>query len=272
MKKAIWAGTLVVVAAIAVSGAFVVRSAFSADPAPLQPATTPDAAETTGEPSSTATAQDITTLPDFAPLETGTYYIEPTEPYNSGGSDKGASTPLRVVYDIAAEGWLQWIGATKGVEGTSNDHVGVSITIVTNLVRHGCSDHSPLDPPVGPTVDDLATALAELAPFRVTSPPTDVTVYGYRGKHLELTVPDLPAKSDSEGLSFSGCPGGNLESWISPHIEAFFGHTGPGYTEEFWILDVEGTRLVIVAHASPDAPADNLQERADILGSIRIQP
>ena len=56
---------------------------------------------------------------------------------------------------------------------------GLSITTVTNLATDGCLDPTPLDPPVGPTVDDLATALSQLAPFEVTAPPTDVTLVGY---------------------------------------------------------------------------------------------
>jgi hypothetical protein len=96
-----------------------------------------------------------------------------------------------VVYEVPFEGWSQWIGAVKSTDGGD---VGVSITTVTNLVRHGCRDHSWADPPVGPGVDDLAAALADLAPFRVTSPPKDMTIYGYRGKYLELTVPDLPVE------------------------------------------------------------------------------
>jgi hypothetical protein len=110
----------------------------------------------------------------------------------------------------------------------SSEHVAVSITTVTNLVRHGCRDHSPADPPVGPTVGDLAAALADLAPFRVTSPPEDVTIYGYSGKHLELTVPDLPVGGDPGDLRFIGCVDADLYSWISPPNEgAFNGYTGP---------------------------------------------
>ena len=33
--------------------------------------------------------------------------------------------------------------------------------------------------------------------------------------------------------------------------DAYYGYTGPGYTEEFWILDVEGTSLMIAAERSP---------------------
>jgi hypothetical protein len=213
------------------------------------------------EPSPTPTIQDIVELPFFAPLEPGTYFIDP---------DADPSTPLRVAYEVPVEGWSSWIGAAKFA---ADGHVGVSITTVTNVVRDGCRDHSPADPPVGPTVDDLATALSDLAPFDVTSPPSDVSIYGYRGKHLELTVPDLPVEGEGDSREFARCIDGNLKSWISPKAlaGAFYGYTGPGYTEEFWILDVEGTRLVIAAERSPGSPRKDLAEQRAILDSIRIE-
>ena len=65
-------------------------------------------------------------------------------------------------------------------------------------------------------MDDLATALADLAPFRVTSSPKDVTIYGYGGKHLEMTVPDLPVEGDpGDDRCFTGCVAGpTLVSWV----------------------------------------------------------
>jgi hypothetical protein len=204
-------------------------------------------------------------LPNFAPLEPGTYFIDP---------DLDPSTPLRVVYEVPAEGWSMWIGAAKSAD---DGHVMVSITTVTNLVRHGCRDHSWADPPVGPSVDDLATALSNLAPFRVTSPPKDVTIYGYRGKHLELTVPDLPVEGQGDDRSFAQCVGGNLKSWVAAIDttpgDAFYGYNAePGRIEEFWILDIEGTRLMIEANWSPDSPRKDVAEMRALLDSIRIEP
>ena len=78
---------------------------------------------------------------------------------------------------------------------------------------------------MGPTVDDLAAALSQLAPFEVTAPPTDVTLFGYPGKHLELTVPALPVTGGGDGREFADCIGGKLHSWISPNLGgAFFGY------------------------------------------------
>ena len=215
------------------------------------------------EPSPTPTIQDIMELEPFAPLEPGTYFIDP---------DADPSTPLRVVYEVPAEGWSMWTGAVKFAD---DGHVGVSITTVVNLVRHGCRDHSWADPPVGPSVEDLAAALADLAPFRVTSPPKDVTIYGYSGKHLELTVSDLPVEGRGEDRRFTGCIDGVLNSWIAPEAlgGAFYGYNAePGRTEEFWILDIESTRLMIEANWSPASPRKDVAEMRAILDSIRIEP
>jgi hypothetical protein len=205
-------------------------------------------------------------LEPLGPIEAGTYFIDP---------DGDASTPLRVVYDVPAEGWSEWIGAAKF---SDVGHVGMSITTVTNLVTHGCTDHSWADPPVGPGVDDLAAALTNLAPFEVTSPPADVTKYGYSGKHLAWTVPDLPVGGRAgDDHRFNKCVGGDLKSWVAfvdtaEPGDAFYGYTGPGYSEEFWILDVDGTRLMIAAETSADSPAKDIAERDTILDSIRIEP
>lgn len=147
---------------------------------------------------------------------------------------------------------------------------------MTNLVRDGCRDHAPADPPVGPSVNDLATALGELAPFEVISAPTDVAIHGYGGKHLELMVPNMSVEDYGDTTSFTGCFGGNLKSWIAPILAsrggyAFYGYT-PHHTEEFWILDVDGYRLVIQANWSPDSPPEDLAEMRAILDSIRIEP
>jgi hypothetical protein len=209
--------------------------------------------------SSDAVPTDVMTLDYFVPLEPGTYAIDP---------DLDDSTPLRVVYEISAEGWSMWIG---GVKFAKEGHVGVSITTVSNLVRHGCRNHSWADPPVGPSVDELAAALADLAPFRVTSPPDDVSIYGYRGVHLELQVPNLPVERNG---GFTGCAEETLKSWVAAMDttpgDAFYGYSGPGFTEEFWILDVDGTRLMIEMGRSPGSSREDLAEARAILDSIRI--
>ena len=230
--------------------------------------------ETTGPAAATSgvTTTDLTpTILDilageaepFTALKPGTYALDP---------DLDSATPLRVTYDVPSEGWQSWIGAAKF---SGAGWAEVSITTVSNLVTDGCTDHSWADPPTGPSVNDLATALADLPPFLVTSPPEDVSVYGYHGTHLELTVPkDQPISDEGD---FVGCAERDLKSWVAAidageEGDAFYGYTGPGFTEEFWILDVEGTRLMIETGHSPGSPPQHLEELSTILDSIRIEP
>jgi hypothetical protein len=216
-------------------------------------------------PGATVAIHDVMGFEPLGPISAGTYFIDP---------DGDPSTPLRVVYDIPAPGWSQWIGAAKFSDA---GHVGVSITTVANLVTDGCRNHMWADPPVGPSVEDLSTAMTKLVPFEVTSPPSDVTAYGHSGKVLEWVVPDLPVTGPAEEQRFTECQGGKLKSWVAfidteAPGDAFYGYTGPGYQEKFWILDVEGTRLMIAAEQSAASPSKDIAERDAILDSIRIEP
>ena len=228
------------------------------------PLTTKNPSETpppsSAAPSSTATAEasgprDIASIGDFAPLDPGVYYIEPVA--------ADGSTPLRVLYTIPAEGWSSMIGGFKP-GGSRDQTVQINIALVTNLVAEGCTDHSAQSPPVGPTVADLATALSELAPFELIEEPADVTMAGYSGKHLVWTVPDALVESE--------CQDGEVKSWISPSLSyAYYGYS-PGLIEEFWILDVEGKRLMISTLRYADSSQADLDELQAVLDSIQIEP
>jgi len=195
-------------------------------------------------------------------LEQGRYVVDP---------DGDPATSLRVTFDVAAAGWNSWIGAAKF---DSPGPVVLNVTTVENLVRDGCHDQVPAEPPVGPTVDDLATALTRLAPFEVTAQPSDVTVLGYRGKHLQLTVPDLAVAGEGEGREFADCLSGELHSWISHNLDgSFWGYLAePGRTEDFWILDVAGTRLVLTTLTSPETSRGDLAELQNMFDSVDIEP
>ena len=255
-----WLRVAAAAAVIAIVGTLLVVAAGDDD----DPVDTSKSPTTAAPP---APAQDIAKVEGasegFVRLEPGLYFTDP---------DLDPTTPLRVTYEVKGEGWETWFGAVKP---TSFGFTMLTITEMTNLVSDGCLDHTPLDPSVGPTVDDLATALTQLAPFEVTAPPTDVTAFGYQGKHLALTVPDLPMTASADGAKFADCVDGKLHSWFAPANDngttSFSGYDGPGQTEEFWILDVEGTRLVIAKLDDERRPAD-IAERDAIFDSIRIEP
>jgi hypothetical protein len=202
-------------------------------------------------------------LPHFSPLEVETYFVEPV------------GTDMQVFYTIPTEGWISWIGAGKLGLGTVEPlpSVGLSIINVTNVVQEGCTTHAAADPPVGPTVDDMATALAALSPFVLTKPPSDVTAFGFSGKYLELTVPDMAFEVSGDDTVFTDCADGDLWSWIGPPLSfAYHGYDHPGQVEELWLLDVDGQRLMIVAGTSPGSSEGDIAELRSILESIDIVP
>lgn len=216
------------------------------------------AAPTTATPTTTvAGPRDVMATDDFVPLEPGDYFIDP---------DGDATTPMRVTFSVPVKGWTSWYGAFKD----DGQRTILSLVTVTNVVKDGCTDHSLQDPAIGPSVDDLATALANLKPFELTLPPTEVTEFGYSGKHLQVKVPTMKV---SGGTEFADCTDGNLNSWFSPRNGIPFPAypAEAGTTEDIVILDVAGERLMISMITSPSAPAEDIAQLQSIVESIKIQ-
>ena len=83
---------------------------------------------------------------------------------------------------------------------------------VGNVYTDGC-EHTLLDPPLGPTVDDLANVWATLPGFTATT-PVDITVDGYAGKRVDYTVPDYPTVVDPvTGEDEADCVDGKFALW-----------------------------------------------------------
>ena len=179
--------------------------------------------------------------------------------------------PIRVRYTIPAPGWSAFIGTFKDVdEGQDPQRVSVLIADIKNVTVDACEQPVAARPPVGPTVEDLAVALAHLPPFEVSSLAEEVTLAGYSGTHLQLRVP-LDQPFEDLG-AFIGCDNSALASWIAPPLSfAFYGYTAPGETEDFWILDVDGARVVIAAIATANASDELIAEQRAILDSIVIE-
>jgi hypothetical protein len=116
---------------------------------------------------------------------------------------------------------------------------------------------SIIDPPVGRTVDDLANALAAQA-LRGDATPTDVTIDGFQGKYLEMSVPT--------DIDFADCDDGQFYSWGGRF------HQGPGQIDGVYILDVDGQRQVLIAHHMPGVSEAELAEQQAIVDSIDLSP
>jgi hypothetical protein len=155
----------------------------------------------------------------------------------------------------APDGWtnIGW-GLIKG-----DPAFGLLAMEVRNTYTESCPSVA-LDPPTGPSVDDLAVAWADLPAFDATA-PTDVTVDGFDGKQVEFTVPDYDEKE---------CRYGELMLLQDNSGQDGYWAQAPNQHHRVWILDVAGTRLVIAGFWYPDTSSQDRAELDEILSSIQI--
>jgi hypothetical protein len=104
-------------------------------------------------------------------------------------------------------------------------------------------------------VEDLVDGLADLPNVRAPT-EADVTLSGFNGKHLSFVV-------DTEGI----------DCVMALYRQGSFVRAADnGQRQDLWILDVDGTRLVIDAATYPrTTPADRAELLA-IVDSLVIEP
>ncbi len=139
--------------------------------------------------------------------------------------------------------------------------VGVGFVDVDNVFADPCRARLA-DPPVGQTVDDLVTALADLPGDATTA--IDVTVDGFDGKQIEFTLPDYT--QDPDCVPFFLWRYDNSSGALYPDVWA----QGPNQHNRVWILDVDGTRLVIMAWYLPDTSDEDRAALEEIVNSIEF--
>jgi hypothetical protein len=125
-------------------------------------------------------------------------------------------------------------------------------TVYLDACRWG---EGAIEPPVGPTVDDLANALASQAQHG-DGVPVDVTLDGHSGKMIEMTL--------ATDIDFADCYAGEVRSWSGRY------HQGPGQVDQVYILDVEGQRVVIWTNYMPGTSDAERAERQAIVDSIQL--
>ncbi len=170
----------------------------------------------------------------------------------------GSNPTVKITYTLP-DGWAPG-GSTYIVD--AGDAV-MHFWTVGNVYADGCR-WTLQDPPLGPTVDDLATAWGELPGFTATT-PVAVTVDGYAGKRVAYTVPDYDAADclgEKFGLVIEDNRTGSSPDWWAQV---------PEQQNRQWILDVDGTRLVINEWSKPGTTPEQLADMDEFLASVQIE-
>jgi hypothetical protein len=175
----------------------------------------------------------------------------------------GGNDPTPVVTVNVPDGWQTfggWAVLKNGAQAPTG--MGFGVWSVANLYTDPCQwSGALLNPPVGSTVGDLVTALAEVWESDATA-PTDVIIDGFAGKQITLTVP--------ADIDFADCDSGQFRSWTAPDGGARY-YQGPGQVEQNWILDVDGVRLLIGAGHFPVTAPEDQAELQEVIESIEIE-
>lgn len=182
-----------------------------------------------------------------------------TGPGRGTGYFGGSDPEVTVTYSMPA-GWQpEEVFVTK----TGADPVfGLVFSDVWNLYADGCRWRL-MDPPVGPSVDDLVAAYATLPGF---GPVREVVVDGYEGKQIQLTIPDYDATECTDGM-FGILQDGNAPSSDdAPHLWA----QAPGQVNRMWIVDVEGERLQILSGYPPGTSEQDRKDLDEMVASVDI--
>jgi hypothetical protein len=197
----------------------------------------------TASPSPTPVASG--SLPQAGSVNQGTYTI--AEPF-----------PIQLDLEIGP-GWTMW---SPGVEAKTvalyklspDPPVGQALgfLIVDNVLADPCDAAAgAMDPPVGPEPIDLAEALAAQTGTESTD-PVPVEIDGYSGVFLDYR-------------NTGGGECGSMQRW--PGRDSLVGER-----DQVWILDIDGTRLVIDAASFEGTAEENVAEMRTIVESMTIGP
>jgi hypothetical protein len=122
-----------------------------------------------------------------------------------------------------------------------------------------CTNLTLVRPTPGPGIDALAAAYAH-QPGTTAGPPTAVTVDGYSGKFVELTVTaDITKCAD------------NFHIWASPDGNSRWVQ-GTNEMNRMYILDVGGHRFTFNARIPARTTAADRAELQAVIDSIHIEP
>jgi len=197
-------------------------------------------------PTPVPTPSPVAIGPEVKTLDPGRYRV-------LAGTTQGA---VPISFAVPA-GWSSWGGISVDKNYPTATGAALMVWRITNAIVDPCMDHAGVVPEPGPGVDPLVSALAAMPGIRAGQ-PTEVTVDGFRGKSIELTVT----------TDIGTCAGG-LYVWMSPDDAHFVQDTGE--MDRVYVLDAGGERVTFEARFSPQTTAADAAELEAIIQSIDIE-
>ena len=145
--------------------------------------------------------------------------------------------------------------------GTPGD-LGFYAVVVDAIYTDPCVGSNGEQMEVGPSVDDLATALQQ-QPGPKASNPITTTLGGYPATRIDLTVPD--------GFDLEACnvKGVGLQIWYSRPADKYF-VLQADEVASVYIVEVDGRRQVFMAYRPTTSEVDPA-ELQRVLDSILIR-
>ena len=186
------------------------------------------------------------------------------EPGAYGLTPRGTSTAPYAVIDVPGgySNFGLWAVWPLGLEDAEDDS---QFSTVEYWAVHGVYDDpcrwEGAAPEIGPNVDDLVVALSDQRYTEVTAGPEPVNLDGHDGVLLSVAVP--------ADLDVSRCTEGRYMFWQGSPGDAH--HQAPvGTTEQMWILDVDGQRVVLGTAATAGVPESDVAELTAMVESVRF--
>ncbi len=192
----------------------------------------------TGGPGATPTPQPTATPESSGAAPTSLAAVE----LPAGSSHVLWDTPgdIRISVTIPASGWFGGVGRGFIIK-PNNPAPPVAGVLVWQgpLYVYGDRCHWATTPPETPatTVLEIVEALMAQTPDDGGS-PLSVSLGGYSGVLIKLHVP--------EDAVFADCDRGEFRSWVGdPVADNARYHQGPGQDDYVWVIDVNGTPVIL---------------------------
>jgi len=231
---------------------------------------------------------------DETPLEEPTPEITPTPtpwsglpegPFDVTGDDGAVDGgPVRVLVDIASPGWIS-VSDLDFVH-KNDDGLDAPQTVGAALIAWAfpvgteflvyedpCRWASAIPESPATTPDEIAAAFLSQAQTDATE-PVDVTVGGYVGKAVTLTVPmsyEVPGATREE--EFGDCDDSEFVFYgiVGANDGVVRNAQGPGQVDELWIVDVDGSIVILDVVYSPATPSELVDEARALAQSATFE-